>query len=161
MSAVQCKVSAAIGMRQPEPPEGRKMFPVVPNNTAGVMNFDSDTEYDFSTANMGFKEPSAILSMWVDASGFASADNVIITMPQQTLVIAGGTQGYYIVTSQNPFTMKVTASANPVSPGIVNIVLYNYNVLATGLGDNVPVGAPANTSSQVGNTFPHSTPREH
>ncbi len=134
-------VKNGLGIRQPEPPEGRKAFPL------DAANFTADgQEFDFSsTAKMGPTQPSGILSMWIDAAALTAAKNVYIQTPLQTFTIAGGTQGYIIVTSQMPFSLAITADAG--LRGSLNIVLYNYNVYNTGTTVTAPAAAVGGGSS--------------
>ncbi len=137
-------VKNGLGLRQPEPPEGRKAFPL------DVVDFTADgQEFDFnSTAKMGPTQPSGILSMWVDASALTAAKNVYLQTSLQTFTIAGGTQGYIILTSQMPFNLKITADAG--LRGNLNIILYNYNVFNTGTTVTAPVQVPGGGSGNSG-----------
>jgi uncharacterized membrane protein YgcG len=136
--------SSIVKLRQPEPPEGRWAIPL------SLMDFATGNEvFTFSTATMGKVQPSAILSMWVDATDIEANKFLVIQLQNQTFQIPGGTQGYLIITSQNNFQMTVSATGT----GVASIVLYNYNVYNTGTSVTVnPAGSGSGGSQASGGT---------
>ncbi|HXT74617.1 MAG TPA: hypothetical protein VN785_12260 [Candidatus Angelobacter sp.] len=134
-------------LRQPEPPEGRAMFPLGSGNGGGDgMNFAVGTEvFQFNTNQVpGGQRPSAILGMWVDARNLTAGKNLIITTPTQTFVFAGGNQGYVPITAPMPLNITITTNGGT---GTVFMILYNYNPLFTG---SVATAPPQGTVSSGG-----------
>jgi hypothetical protein len=135
--------STTVKLRQPEPPEGRRMYPMGTGPGGGDgMNFATGSEtFSWSSQNVQDQvKPSAILGLWVDARNLTSGKNLIITTPFQTVIIAGGSQGYVILTAQAPVTVTFTTNGGT---GIVFAIAYNYNPLFTGQISGAPVaGTP-------------------
>lgn len=120
--------AGVVGIRQPEPPEGRKAFPLQPN-----LNFAADTDtFSWSSQSLGNAQPTGIQSIWVDATELVpTTGNLIINVNgTQKIVVQAGTQGYVIITSQMPLTLNFSVSTGVT--GNVQIILYNYNALFTG-----------------------------
>lgn len=120
----------AVGIRQPEPPEGRKLLNLNP-----PIVFTTGAEvYQFNSLALGNSPFSGILSAWVDASNFADTLFLIFTINNgaQVIKVQGGTQGYVIITAQMPMTITITISAAPAAATALQVILYNYNALFTG-----------------------------
>lgn len=148
-----------IGLRQAEPPEGRDGFVLGPAFGGGDgLNFATGAEvFSFNSSSIqGPIKPSAIMSMWIDASalGTATPNTAVlkIVTPTQTFIVQGGTQGYLICTSQVPFTLQISCSG-AANTGTVKMILYNYNALNTGnfaTGAGVGAGGTSSPSNPSG-----------
>jgi uncharacterized membrane protein YgcG len=115
------------GIRQPEPPEGRK---AIPFNTP--IDFSTGNEvFEWKSNALGGAKPSAIMGAWVDATAFTSSQTLTIKVNNglQTFQIQGGTQGYIIITAPEPFQAEISSGG---ATGLVTVVFYNYNPLFTG-----------------------------
>jgi len=123
-------------LRQPEPPEGRQMYPMGQGQGGGDgLNFATGAEvFQFDSETVpGPQKPSAIMGAWIDASAMAAAagKNLVITTPYQTFVFAAGNQGYIPITiPKGKAVIKINAQGAPT--GIVTVIFYNYNPLFTG-----------------------------
>jgi len=149
--------SSRIGLRQPEPPEGRFAFPLGSQAGGGggfTFGAAGTDVFTFTSLSIGGQlKPSGILSMWIDATqisaGTGTAKNLKIQLQNQLIVVPLGSQGYIIVTSEMPFTLTATIDGTLQNPGTANVILYNYNVFYTGstyAGRTSPVGVPTATS---------------
>lgn len=117
------------------------------------MDFAAGTEvFQWNSENIPYgKRPGRIVSLWVDASQIATTKNLAISIQGgQTLVIQGGSQGYYILTASAPFTMTITSGGGT---GVVQVTAYNYNALFTGTSTG---GAALQTGSGGAGDYPQS-----
>ncbi len=114
------------------------------------MNFATGAEvfqWNSETVPYGLK-PRRIVSLWVDASQLTAGKNLTIVTPAQTIVVAGGSQGYMIATLNAPFTMIVKTNAGT---GVVQITAYDFNALFAGTASaGAPVGGGATSSGGGG-----------
>lgn len=133
--------SAAVAIPHKEPPEGRKAFPLT-----GI-NFVTGAEvFTWSSASLGAGQPSYIISAWVDATNIVAGKFLTLTFNPtgQVFQIAGGSQGYIVITVQSPVNLVITTNNGAAAACIV--ILYNYNALFTG----APAGAPIGSGSGGG-----------
>jgi uncharacterized membrane protein YgcG len=144
--------AGVVAIRQGEPPEGRKAFPI-----SGINFFTGNEVFTWSSRSLGAGEPSHIISAFVDASALTAGKTLTININngQQILVIAGPTaaglpsQGYVIITAQMPFSMSITTN-NGAAAAII-MTLYNYNALFTGASQQTaPVGAAGGSGGTGG-----------
>lgn len=153
-------ISAAqngIAIRQPEPKEGRKAFPIsgsggyVGTNPGQLIAFLTGGEsFQWNTQALGQGAPSGIMSLWVDASNVASGKFLYLNINNglQWIAVAGGTQGYFVITAQMPFNMVVTTNNGAAVQ--VGIIAYNYNVLFTGSVATAPISGSGGGSGSGG-----------
>jgi hypothetical protein len=151
--------TSPVGLSQLDPPASkRSAFPLATNNSGagsgndGSINFVTGAEvFQFtSEAIQGPRKPAAISSMWVDASNLAAAKTLTIQASNgQKFVVAGGTQGYYIIPLPAPFILTITTNAGAAVS--VNVTLYNYNVAFTGFESQGSAAAKAATGGGTGN----------
>lgn len=128
--------STPIGVRQPDPPEGRKAYPL----TNPALTFITGNEiFEWDSASLGQQEPSAIMGAWIDtsASNPAAIPNLFLFVDVnpnssnwQRIAIPMGTQGYIILIQQKP--VKVLISQNAGIAFTARVILFNYNPLYTG-----------------------------
>lgn len=142
----------AIKLRQPEPPEGRTMYPLGQASGGGDgLTFATGAEvFQFNSEQVqGPQRPSAIMGMWVDATALTAGKNLTIKTGSQVFVFAGGNQGYIPITAQKgPIVITVSTNAGM---GTVFVILYNYNPLFTGApGIAVPAGGSSGGSGGTG-----------
>jgi hypothetical protein len=139
-----------VGLRQPEPPEGRKMLVLGTGPGGGDgLNFAVGTEvFQFnSNQSPGAQKLSGILGAWVDASNLTAGKNLVLQTATQKFVIAGGSQAYVVFTSTMPFSLSISSGGGT---GTVTVILYNYNPLFTGTVAGAPVGASGTGGSSGG-----------
>jgi hypothetical protein len=122
-----------IGLRQPFPPDGFNAYPINAPNSNNIPFVTGNEQYQFNSFGR-YNPPSAILSMWVDASQLVvsgAGKNAYIVTPLQRIVVPANSQGYIILTSQMPFNILISVDAGLVT-GPLALILYNYNVFFTG-----------------------------
>jgi hypothetical protein len=127
MAPPQVLTAAQVGIRQPEPPEGRKMYPLNP-----PLDFVTGNEtFQWKTLSLGNQPCSGIMSAWVDASALPTTNNLIISVNNgtQKFFVQGGTQGYIVITAQMPVTFDISVDGGT---GLCQFIPYNYNALFTG-----------------------------
>jgi uncharacterized membrane protein YgcG len=151
--------SSPVGLSQLDPPASkRSAFPLATNNGSGAgndgsINFVTGAEvFQFTSESIqGPRKPAAISSMWVDASNLAAGKTLTIQASNgQKFVVAGGTQGYYIIPLPAPFILTIMTNAGAAVS--VNVTLYNYNVAFTGFeSQSASSAAKAATGGGTGN----------
>ncbi len=127
MAQPQVLTAAQVGIRQPEPPEGRKMYPLNP-----PLDFVTGNEtFVWKTLSLGNAPCSGIMSAWVDASALPTTNNLIISVNNgtQKFFVQGGTQGYIVITAQMPVQFDISVDGGT---GLCTLIPYNYNALFTG-----------------------------
>lgn len=146
-----------IPIRQNDPPEGRYSYPLslpAAGGGGGPITFTTGNEV-FTLDTNSFPDrvkPSAILSMWVDASNVPAGKNLFIQIGAQLFTIAGGTPGGYLIVTpgQNPVEISITTNGG-AGPYTIAVILYNYNVFFTGQGGgNAPIGAGSGGTPSTG-----------
>jgi hypothetical protein len=134
MATIVLQAPNKIGLRQPIPREGFNMYPVNAPGNGGIPFVTGNELYQFDSFGNGYAPPSAILSMWVDASGITTAGaakNVYLDTPDQHFVVPLGSQGYVIITEPSQ-AFRIKVSADAAAAGTFKLILYNYNVFFTG-----------------------------
>lgn len=140
--------SSANGIPHGEPPEGRKFFPL-----QGIAFVTGAEVFTWSSASLGAGQPSHIVSAWVDASNIAAGKLLTLNFNngQQIISVAGGSQGYIVITTQSPVNLTITTNNGAAANCIV--ILYNYNSLYTGVfggGGNAAGGGGGSSGSGGG-----------
>jgi hypothetical protein len=115
-----------IGLRQPEPPEGRKGFQIEPMVFASAAD-----QFQFSTLSLGNIPCSGIQSAWIDAQNLPTTNFLFVNINNgaQIFKIQGGTQGYIVITGQMPMSLLFTVDGGAAT---ITVIIYNYNALFTG-----------------------------
>jgi hypothetical protein len=143
--------AGVIGIRQPEPPEGRKAFPLSP-----LVFVTGAEQFQINTLALGNAKPSGIQSAWVDAQNLPTTDFLFININNgaQIFKIQGGTQGYIVITAQMPMTLVFSVSGGAAT---ITVIIYNYNALFTGGTTQAPIasgsgGGSGGTGSGTGDS---------
>lgn len=143
-----------IPVRQPEPPEGRAAIPVVKSD-GSPLKFTTGAEiFSFSSDSIrgGGVRPSGILSVWIDATGLAGANAfLLVDNGLQVVQVPVGDQGFTLFTCPMPVNVKIYG-VNITAGGVAVVVLYNYNIYASG---SFSVGAPVGGEVTAGGTVAH------
>ena len=154
-------LSAVIGVRQPNPPEGRKGLPLNQPNGNGITFVTGNEVFEFDSKSLGNAEVSGVYGAWVDASQLLplnavaqQSNNLKIVISSasglsQTFIVPFGTQGYIVVIAPKHVSITISAfSTNAEGPlnGQAFVILYNFNPLFSGVETNGAAGTVSVTS---------------
>lgn len=139
--------SAVIGVRQPNPPEGRKGLPLNQVNGNGITFATGGEVFQFDTKSLGNAEVSGIYGAWVDASQLTinaapPAVNylkIIVSSANglsQTFLVPTGSQGYLVIIAPKHVTVTITTQNIGGVAGQAQVILYNFNPLFSGVDTN-------------------------
>jgi hypothetical protein len=105
-----------------EPREGRMAI-----SLPGILFVTGNEVFSFDSNALQIQgKLSSIVCAWIDATGLTHGKSLYLTNGMERLVIPGGTQGYYAVTTAMP--MNATISADAGAAGAITINLFNFSV---------------------------------
>jgi hypothetical protein len=163
--------SAVVGVRQPNPPEGRKALPLNQQGGGGITFATGAEVFSFDTKSLGNAEVSGIYGAWVDASQLTLGTSpninylkIVVSSSSgisQTFLTPTGSQGYIVIIAQKHVSVLITTQNVGGVAGSCQVILYNYNPLFTGVdttGASAAAGAGAAGAASQGTG---SNPGEH